>query len=267
MSVTTLRPTLVRPRLWTRLGEQPSMVRIGVIILMLLLWEITARLWGDPLFVCPPSQVFDIGLPSVLGNGGAMLALLTAFLELIAGFAIAVSVGATIGLLLGLSHFWRGAMFPIVLMFYAIPQSTVLPLFILMLGVGAKAKIIFGVTHSVFAVIISVVAGARDIDPTLLRAAKSMGASQRQVLTNVVLPSVVPSLFTGMRLAMAGTLLGVLLAELYVSSAGVGFYTNQFASAFQPSKLFALIGLLAAMAVILNELCRTLETRFNRWKG
>ncbi len=244
----------------------PSLARLGVIVLVLVVWEVCARLFSDPLFVAPPSLV-AAGLVDITGDAGVMKAVGAAFAELLAGFAIAVGGGVLIGLTLGLSRFWRGLTFPIVLMLYAIPQSTVLPLFILMLGVGAKAKIMFGLTHSIFAVILTMTAGARQIDQTLLRAARSMGASHRQIMMNVVLPSVVPSLFTAMRLAMAGCLLGVLLAELYVSSAGVGFFTTQFSSAFQPGKLFALIILLAAMAVLLNELARMVETRFNRWKA
>ena len=254
------------PRSFRLVSSRPGIARLQVIVLMLVIWEVLARGWGDPLFIAPPSAVF-FGLFDVLGNRGAVLALGTAFWELMAGFVLAVTIGVAVGLVLGLSRFWHGAAFPIVLMLYAIPQSTVLPLFILMLGVGSKAKIVFGITHAVFAVILTVTAGARTVDATLMRAARSMGASRIALVRYVILPSVVPSLFTAMRLAMAGVLLGVLLAELYVSSAGVGFYTTQFSSAFQPAKLFALIALLAAMAVILNELVRTLETRFNRWKG
>jgi ABC-type nitrate/sulfonate/bicarbonate transport system permease component len=265
MSATVMHAPVGRS-LWVRLSGNASAARLGVVVIMLLLWEIWARIWGDPLFMCPPSEVVG-GITTIIVNKGVLAALGGAFFELVTGFAIAVGLGVSFGLVLGLSRFWYAALFPIVLMLYAIPQSTVLPLFILMLGVGAKAKIVFGITHSLFAVILTMVAGARSVEPVLLRCARSMGASQRQILLHVVLPSVVPSLFTAMRLAMAGTLLGVLLAELYVSSAGVGFYTTQFSSAFQPAKLFALIALLAAMAVVLNELCRVFEDRFNRWKA
>jgi len=254
------------PSLWRRVSANAGLARLAVVILWLAIWEAYVRLYGDPLFMAPPSAVLG-GLVGIFQTHGVINAVGGAFFELITGFAVAVCAGVALGLLLGLSRFWYGALFPIVLMLYAIPQSTVLPLFILMLGVGAKAKIVFGITHSVFAVVLTIVAGARNIDPVLLRCARSMGASRRQILLNVVVPSVVPSLFTAMRLAMAGTLLGVLLAELYVSSAGVGFYTTQFASAFQPQKLFALIAVLAAMAVFLNELCRIAENRFNRWKA
>jgi ABC-type nitrate/sulfonate/bicarbonate transport system permease component len=263
MSASLAAPAADKP---ARRPISPSLARLGVVAATLVVWEIAARLFGDPLFVAPPSLVVA-GLFSISADPGVMTAVGAAFLELIAGFAIAVAGGVTVGLILGMSNFWRGLAFPIVLMLYAIPQSTVLPLFILMLGVGAKAKIIFGFTHAIFAVILTITAGARQVDNTLLRAARSMGASRRQIVWDVVLPSVVPSLFTAMRLAMAGCLLGVLLAELYVSSAGIGFYTTQFSSAFQPGKLFALIALLAAMAVVLNELSRMVETRFNRWKA
>jgi ABC-type nitrate/sulfonate/bicarbonate transport system permease component len=77
----------------------------------------------------------------------------------------------------------------------------------------------------------------------------------------------VSSFFTGLRLAMTMTLLGVILAELYVSTMGVGYFTKLFAETFDPSPLFALIGTLALMAIGLNELVRVVERRFTRWKN
>jgi len=76
----------------------------------------------------------------------------------------------------------------------------------------------------------------------------------------------VPGFFTGLRLAMTMTLLRVILAELYVSTMGVGYFTKLFAETFDPSPLFALIGILAVMAIGLNELVRVVERRFTRWK-
>ena len=105
----------------------------------------------------------------------------------------------------------------------------------------------------------------QNVKPSLIICARSMGASRRQILANVVLPHMIPSFFTGMRLAMTADLLGVLLAELYVSQAGVGHYTRLFTESFEPPKLFALIAVLAAIAVVLNELCRRAERRMSRW--
>ena len=86
-----------------------------------------------------------------------------------------------------------------------------------------------------------------------------------QVLRYVIFPHMIPSFFTGMRLAMTGVLLGVLLAELYVSTAGIGYFTTLFTQNFDPTRLLGLIVVLAAMAIVLNEIVRSGEVYFGRW--
>jgi NitT/TauT family transport system permease protein len=156
--------------------------------------------------------------------------------------------------------------FPIVLLLYGMPQITILPLFILSFGIGAASKIAFGVTHGVFPVVVTVVAGVQNLKPILVTSARSMGASRWQMFRHVIFPHMVPSFFAGMRLGMSGVLLGVLLAELYVSIAGIGYFTTLFTQNFEPAKLLGLVGTLAAMAIFLNALVRRAETRFGRWR-
>jgi ABC-type nitrate/sulfonate/bicarbonate transport system permease component len=247
------------------MNRHAGALRLCAIALFVLLWEVAARRFGNPLFVAPPSETLAAML-GLLHDPDVLRALLAAFRELVIAFAIAVAAGLVIAVPLGLSAFWRGALFPLVLVVYTIPQVTVLPLFVRIFGLGPPTKIAFGVTHGVFAVILAVVAAIRNIDPILLRAATSLGASRVQLICNVVLPSLVPSLFTGMRIAMSGVLLGVLLAELYVSTTGIGFFTQSFTNAFAPAKLFALILILAAIAIALNEIMRLAERRFSRWR-
>jgi NitT/TauT family transport system permease protein len=242
-----------------------TVIRLAAIALLLIVWEVLARRFANPLFVAPPSATL-VATIALLGDPDVVRALLAALRELATAFVIAVVAGVVIAVPLGLSTFWRGAFLPLVLGLYAIPQVTVLPLFVRIFGLGPPTKIAFGVTHGVFAVILTVIAGMRTIDPILLRAATSLGATRRQIIFNVVLPSLVPSLFTGMRLAMSGVLLGVLLAELYVSTTGIGFFTQAFTNAFAPAKLFALILLLATLAIALNELARIAERRLRRWR-
>lgn len=238
--------------------------RLLVITLVLVAWEGAARLWADPMFVAPPSGV-AAAIPALLGDAQIIRALLTAFVEIIVAFVLAAIIGTIVGLTLGLSSLPRRSLLPIVFVLYAVPQSIIMPLFVLFLGIGPEAKIAFGFSHGVFAVILSVASGVQSIEPALRRAAYSMGARKWQVLASVILPHVVPSLFTGLRLCMTGVILGVLLAELYVSVAGVGHYTHRFTERFQPDNLFAFIALLAAMAVLLNSLCSVAEARFTRW--
>ncbi len=247
-----------RPRL------SPGYARLLVIAGLFVFWEVGARLYGDPLFMCPPSQAF-LALGQIFGDPKVVHAIGITVYEMITAFVLSVAIGLTIGLAVGLQGFTKAAILPIILLLYAIPQATILPLFVLSFGIGPEAKIAFGVSHGIFPVIVTTVAGVQNLRPTLLTAARSMGASKLQVFTTIVFPHMIPSFFTGMRLGMTAVLLGVLLAELYVSTAGIGFYTRLFAESFSPPELFALIAVLAAIAVTLNELCRMAERHFSRW--
>jgi NitT/TauT family transport system permease protein len=118
----------------------------------------------------------------------------------------------------------------------------------------------------VLPVIVTTVTGMRSVSPLLLSSARSMGASQAQVLRHIIFPTMVATVFTGLRLAMSLTLLGVVLAELFVSTNGIGNYTQIFAETFKPDKLYGLILVLAVTAVVLTELVGLVEKRFSRWK-
>jgi NitT/TauT family transport system permease protein len=253
------------PSLRRYLLRHPGVVRLAVIAVILLAWEIAARLFMDPMFISPPSRVFT-SLGAVWQTNGVPGALRVTFFELAVAFAIAVVIGLALGLAIGLRPFARRSLMPIVLLVYGLPQITILPLFILFFGIGPPSKIAFGVTHGVFPIAITVVAGVQNLKPILLRSARSMGASRWHIFRYVIFPHMIPSFFAGMRLGMSGVLLGVLLAELYVSTAGIGYFTTMFTENFDPTRLFGLIAMLAAMAILLNEIVRRAENRFSRWR-
>jgi ABC-type nitrate/sulfonate/bicarbonate transport system permease component len=251
-----LRPELVC-RLW--------LVRLLVIAGLLAWWEIAARYWVDPQFLSPPSRVL-LSLRSLFGTAGVPAALWITFWELALAFVIAAAIGLAVGLAIGLSQLSRRSFVPIVLLLYGTPQITILPLFVLYFGIGPASKIAFGVSHGTFPIIVTVVAGVQNIKPILIVAARAMGASRWQVFRWVIFPHMIPSFFVGLRLGMAGVLLGVLLAELYVSTAGIGYFTQMFTESFDPTKLLGLISLLAVMAIAFNALLRRAELHFQRWR-
>jgi NitT/TauT family transport system permease protein len=253
------------PNLRQFLLRHGGVVRLGVVALLLIAWEIAARWFIDPLFISPPSRVL-LSLGTVWHTNGVPAALRLTLFELAVAFAIAVVIGLTVGLAVGLRPFARRSLMPIILLLYGLPQITILPLFILYFGIGPASKIAFGVTHGMFPITIAIVAGVQNMKPILLVSARSMGASRWQILRWVIFPHMIPSFFAGMRLGMSGALLGVLLAELYVSTAGIGHFTTMFTENFDPTKLFGLVAMLAAMAIALNEIVRRAETRFSRWR-
>jgi NitT/TauT family transport system permease protein len=245
--------------------HRPAAARAGVIVLALALWEAAAHTVLDPDFMSPPTAI-AAALPKILGDIKIVEALLVSLYELVVAFAISVAAGVLIGAPIGLHRFTLKSALPLILLIYAIPQVTILPLFVMYFGIGPAAKIAFGVSHGVFPIILNVIAGAQTIEAAHVTAARSMGASRRQIFRRVVLPHMVPSLFTGLRLGMSATLLGVLLAELYVSTGGIGYYTQLFSNSFQPSSMFALVAVLAVMAAFLNEVVRRAETRASFWR-
>jgi len=244
--------------------RHPGWTRLGVVIVLLAIWEIAARFVVDPMFLAPPSRVLG-SFGEVLRTPGVPAALRVTFFELTVAFVLSVAIGLAIGLGVGLQSFTRRSVMPIILLLYGLPQITILPLFILFFGIGPASKIAFGVSHGVFPIVLAIVAGVQNIKPILLTSARSMGASRWHVLRFVVFPHMIPSFFAGMRLGMTGVLLGVLLAELYVSTAGIGHFTTQFTQNFDPTRLLGLISILAAMAIVLNEIVRRAEVRFGRW--
>ena len=252
------------PESFWRGRRAPLKARLAIVAALLLIWQVSAR-FADPLFVASPSATLS-AMPGLVGDPNVLGAIGLAFWELFVAFLIAGLGGGVLGLLIGRSGVAQTILFPIVLLLGSLPQAPLLPIFVLVFGIGPASKIAFGVGHGVFPMVVTVAAGVRDVDPSLLRCARSMGARTYRIVWSIILPAAAPSFFTGLRLSMAGVLLGVLLAELFVSQAGVGFYTRRFTDGFQPANLFALIAMLAAIAVSMNEICRFAESWFNKWR-
>lgn len=246
--------------------RHPRWSQLIVIAIFFALWEVAARFFVDKMFLSPPSRVYG-EISRVFATKGVPEALWLTVFELTVAFVIALAIGLGLGLAIGLGNFARRSFMPIVLLLYGIPQITILPLFILYFGIGAPSKIAFGVTHGIFPIILTVVAGVQNLKPVLMTSARSMGANRWHILRYVIFPHMIPSFFAGLRLGMTGVLLGVLLAELYVSTAGIGHFTSMFTQAFDPTRLLGLISILAVMAIILNELMRRAETHFSRWRS
>lgn len=248
------------------LDRHYRLAQLAVIAIAFIVWELAARFLVDKLFLSPPSAVFG-ELDQLFALPGVPAALGVTLYELGVAFAIAVAIGLTVGLSVGLSDFARRTFMPIILLLYGTPQITILPLFILYFGIGAPSKIAFGVTHGMFPIIMAIVAGVQNLKPVLLTSARSMGASRWHILRYVVFPHMIPSFFAGMRLGMTGVLLGVLLAELYVSTAGIGYFTTTFSQNFEPTRLLGLVSVLAVMAIVLNEIVRRAEVHFSKWRS
>ena len=247
-------------------ATQVRLIRLALVVALLVLWELYARFVSTSSLIAGPSDVALAWWPKVMGEPGVRLAVAVTLIELIIAFVMSVVFGMLIGVLIGLTGLGRRSIYPIVLLLYGIPQAILLPLFVLIFGIGPAVKVAFGFSHGIFPVIVNTIAGMRNVSPLLIGGAAAMGATRTQQVRHVIFPHMVATVFAGLRLAMTLTLLGVVLAEIFVSQGGIGFYTLAYSETFNPAALMALVLTLALMAIALNELVRLIEARFSRWK-
>src|SRR5882724_5422987 len=167
MITQTKTASLVQNRTtWQRIRKwflaRPWAARLGVILLLFIAWEIAARFFVDKIFLSPPSIVFT-SLHTVFETNGVPRALQISAWEITVAFGMSVAIGLVVGLSVGLHRFSHRSFMPILLLLYGTPQITILPLFILYFGIDPASKIAFGVSHGIFPIIVTVVAGVQNI--------------------------------------------------------------------------------------------------------
>ncbi|HMX27462.1 MAG TPA: ABC transporter permease [Blastocatellia bacterium] len=238
---------------------------VGTLLTFLLGWELLAWTgWIKPLFISSPSRIWRAA--QWLFANGFWNDIRVSLGEFTAGLGLSLLVGVPAGVLLG----WYGrlrAMFdPMLTALYATPRVAFVPLLILWLGIGVQSKIAVVFLGAVFPILINISAGLRSLDETLVRCARAFGANDRQLFVTVALPSSLPFLVAGMKLAIGRALVGVIVGELVASNAGIGHMMSVAGATFQADKVFVGVILLAGFGWALTTLIALLESRFNAWR-
>jgi len=231
---------------------------------LVIAWDLALRLgWADPLFVPAPAAV-AAALGTTAGEAWARLG--DTLLKAAAAYVIAVGLGVTTGLALGGARSLYRVAMPYMVALYGVPKILVLPWIALVLGLGAGTAVATGALFAVFPVLLMVAAAVRDVDPTLVTVAVSMGATRRQVAAKVLLPAVLPSVLAGMRVAVVFALLGVLLAEMFAGVRGMGYLMQRQAVAFKAAELFAATAMVSVLSVAVVLFLDHLNQRLGRWR-
>lgn len=231
------------------------------------LWE-----WGsragllDPLMFGTPSQIVLFLWHGffTLGNLWRDLA------YTVAGTLISFALGSVAAILLGLvfTH-WppvERATNPYLTVINAMPRFALVPLFLLWFGLGIGSKIAMGTSLSFFIVLASTVAGMRGVPQDYLTLSRSLGASAMQLFTKVTLPSAVPVIFSGLRLGLIFSMLGVVGAEIIAAEHGLGQQLAFLQSTFNMNGVMALLFLLAGLGMVVTKGMDGLEHWLLRWQ-
>jgi NitT/TauT family transport system permease protein len=236
------------------------------IVVFLLLWELLPR-YGplDPVFVPPLSEVF--GAWWTLLTNGVLAEHTAASLQRSAiGFTLAVLIGVPLGLLLGWYNRLADLLDPLLELFRNTAALALLPVFVLILGLGETSKISLVLYACVWPILLNTVSGVRHVDPLLIKSARSLALDQRALFTKVILPAALPSVFTGVRLAAAYSILILVAAEMVGAKAGLGYLINYSQSNFQIQNMYAGIITISVIGVGINLALLRLERRLTGWQ-
>lgn len=236
-----------------------------VIVGLLAFWELVARLgWVAPLYLPAPTAIAQ-ELVRMAASGTLGASLTASLSRILWGLLLGAAAGLAVGMAVGLSRVAEGALDPLISLLYPIPKIAVLPLFVLWLGIGEASKVAIIATGVFFPVAINTIAGVRQTSPLLIRAALSLGANRRQVVTKVVLPSALPVIFSGLRLGTGMALLLVVSAEMVAATTGLGFLILNAGDLMLTTRLMAGIVVLSALGILSTWLLRQLERWLLPW--
>jgi NitT/TauT family transport system permease protein len=238
------------------------------VVLFLALWEL-----GPTFLAAPATRVFLPPLHEVLAAGARLLDtgqlqshLQASLIRSVSGFGIAVVSAVVLGLLIAWYGWLNSFLNPLLELFRNTATLALLPVFTLLLGIGEESKITIVAYAAFFPVLLNTIAGVRTVDPLLIRAARSLGLGSFRLFQKVILPSAVPTIFTGIRMAGTSSILVLIAAEMVGAKAGLGYLIVNSQMSFLIPDMYAGILTVSVLGLLVNVLLVALERHFSRWR-
>lgn len=243
----------------------PATVRRGMLIALLLLWELVPRTGLVPeLFLPALSSTLAVLYQDWRIYAGALVVTLY---EVALAMVIACGGGIVVGAVVGGVARLRDLLLPVFSSLYAVPIVILYPVFTAWFGVGPESKIAFAGIYAFFPVMLSTAAGICTIDPQFILAARSMGATLTQQITRVIIPASLPAVFAGLRLGGALAIIGVVVSEMLTAAAGIGYLVTLNRTILDSPRVFAALLMILILSVAYYMLARAIESRMVVWQS
>jgi NitT/TauT family transport system permease protein len=243
-----------------------SLGRTGLLLTVLAAWEALPRLHAvDATFLPPLSAILSAGW-QLLETGQLGQHVLASVGRALAGFAIAIGLAVPLGLAIGCSKRVAALLNPLIEVLRNTAALALLPVFILFLGIGESSKVALVVYACSWPILLNTISGVQSVDPLLVKSARSMGLSRLALFRKVMLPAAVPTVFVGIRLAGAYSLVVLVAAEMIGAKAGLGYLIIYAQYNFQIPNMYVGILALMVLGVTFNHLLLLVERRFTAWK-
>ncbi|MCT1619174.1 ABC transporter permease [Janibacter hoylei] len=266
-------PELSPPAAPTRTRRALGALRTGArrsaaVVLFLLLWEYGTQYLLEPTrrVFLPPLHVVLEALWDLVRTGQLQEHLQASLTRSVIGFGLAVVAGVVLGIAVAWYEGLREFLTPLLELFRNTAALALLPVFTLLLGIGELSKVSIVAFAAFFPVLLNTVAGVRTVDPLLVRAARTLGLSNLQLFVRVVLPSAVPTIFTGVRMAGTASILVLIAAEMVGAKAGLGYLIVNAQSSFQIPQMYAGILTVSIFGLVVNTALVRLERHFSGWR-
>ena len=240
--------------------------RVVLVVAFLGLWELAAgRELVDPTLFGQPSGIWT-ALQEYLPSDRAFDSLTATGSAIAISFVIGSVAGTIAGLVLGLSRTLDAIVGPFLAPINSVPRIALAPLFIAWFGLTMTSKVVLAVSIVFFILAENARSAVRSVDSDLMTMSKVVGLKRWSLLSKVVLPSAVPTMFAGLRLTFTYSLLGVVASEMIAATSGIGQDIVLFSSSYQINTVFAILLELMAIAVLINWVFAVAERRLLRWQ-
>jgi len=253
---------------WYRRNERPVLSAVGIIAFVAA-WQIGADAGViDKLFFSSPAAIAAAGWQEVQNPRFWEDARVSGW-ELFVGSAIAIVVSVPLGLLIGWYRRLNYAADPWLNFANALPRAALIPIIVLTAGLGIEMKIVVVFLGGVFTIMVATVEGVRTVERHMLDVARSFRAPERLIFTSLVIPGTLPFIVSGMRIAVGRVLAGVIIAEFYAQTQGIGVMiykaSNSFLQGGSDRMMFGIL-LFTLLGIVLYEAVGYAERYFQRWR-
>ncbi len=248
------------------LSRRIAVLQVLLLVGLFVIWDVLTRteilppfFFGEPLVVLQRVWEWFIG-------GTIYKHLAVTLVETLLAFVIGTVAGLVFGLWLALSKTASALLDPYIKAFNSMPRVILAPIFAVWFGLGIWSKVLLGVTLVFFIVFFSVYHGVREVNPVLVANARMLGASKRQLLRYVYVPSATAWVFSSLHAAVGMAFVGAVIGEYLGSARGVGYLILQAEGVFDINTVFAGVLVLTVCALLLDRIVTVAERRLLRWR-
>jgi NitT/TauT family transport system permease protein len=261
VSVPAVPPS--RRRRGVRLGDLS--IRLISVALVLAVWELLGPS-VNRLILRPPSQILSAFF-ELLGTGELQAALVQSLRVFAVGFAVALVAGLVIGIASGRSRVLYNALDPWIGALYSVPAVALVPLIAVAFHYeGETPRMATVALFAIFPILINTQQGVRNVDADLLEVARAFSSSERRLWTDVVIPSALPFILAGVRLAVGRALIGMIVSEFLINLSGLGYLIVVYQNTFRIDKMFVPVIVVALFGIALMGLVQLVEARIAPWQ-